>query len=225
MAAKFQRDGLNLTWQLLEYVRNTTVNESPLQVALREETADLPLGQMMISPEQGQAMEFFAHLVQAKRIVEVGSFTGYSATWLAKALPADGVLMACDVSEEYTSIAARYWKQAGLDDRIKLRLAPAAETLQQLLEDGWAGTVDLMFIDADKIGYETYYEFGLKLLRPGGLFLFDNALWGGSVADGDNTEASTQALRAVNARVSQENHTWSALLTIGDGILGAVKRY
>ncbi len=223
MTAKFSRDGLNLTRHLLDYVRRCSVVESDAQRAIREETAGLEMARMMISPEQAQVMAFLARLVRAARIVEVGTFTGYSASWFAEAVEPGGKVVACDKNAEYMAIARRHWERAGLSDRIESRLGPGADSLRDLLSEGWAGTVDLIFIDADKTGCQTYYELGLQLLRPGGILLFDNVLWGGSVADPSDTTDDTEALRQIAATAAGDPSVASALMTIGDGLLAVLK--
>jgi len=224
MAAKFETDGLNLTRGLLNYILDATVHESPTQARIRKETAEqLPNARMMISPVQGHVVQFLARLLNPKRIVEVGVFTGYSATWLASALAEGGTLAACELNEEYLAKARAYWAEAGLD-QIRGLLGPGAQGLQTLLDEGWAGTVDAMFIDADKVGYDTYYTMGYELLRPGGMMLFDNTLWGGSVADPSNIEPSTEALRAISRRADADESVHAALLSVGDGLLAVLKK-
>ena len=174
-------DSLNMSAALLHYLREYGVREEPLLKRLRDETAQDAMSMMQIGPEQGQFMQLLARLAGARRIVEVGTFTGYSSLCLALAMPEDGHLDACDVSERWTAIAQRYWQEAGVAERITLHLAPASETLERLLKAHGVGSYDLAFIDADKANYEAYYERCLQLLRPGGLLLLDNVLWGGSV--------------------------------------------
>ncbi|MCC6215531.1 MAG: class I SAM-dependent methyltransferase [Polyangiaceae bacterium] len=215
---------LSLDDRTYDFLLRVSADELPAMARLREETARHPLARMQISPEQGQLMTLLAELAGARRIVEVGTFTGYSALALARALPADGRLYACDVSEEFTAVARRFWGEAGLADRIELRLAPALETLDALLAGGAAGTFDLAFIDADKERYDCYYERCLALLRPGGLVLIDNALWGGKVADPVVTDAETAALRALDEKVAGDPRVTSCLVPIGDGLLLARKR-
>jgi predicted O-methyltransferase YrrM len=224
MAAKYQTDGLNLTSSLLSYVRASSVRESVSQSMIRTETAPLPDSQMMISPEQGSVMAWLFRLLKPRRIVEVGVFTGYSATWLASALEDGGELIACDANEATLSRAVDSWREAGLQDRIRPLLGPAAETLNELLGRGWAASVDAMFIDADKTGYGVYYELGLELLRPGGVVLFDNVLWGGRVADDGDQSPDTVALRRIVAQATDDPRVHSAMLTDGDGLLAVLKR-
>jgi caffeoyl-CoA O-methyltransferase len=179
---------------------------------------------MQISPEQGQFMALLAELIGARRAIEVGTFTGYSALCVAQALPADGKLIACDISEEFTSVARRYWAKSGIADRIELRLAPALDTLKSLLAGGGAGSFDFAFIDADKTQYDAYYEAILKLLRPGGLATIDNVLWSGAVADGRKRDADTVALRALNEKLKTDKRITLSMLPIGDGLTLARKR-
>lgn len=225
MTAKFSRDGLNLTRHLLDYVRRSSVIETTHQKAIREATSALPMARMMVSPEQAQVMAFLARLIRARRIVEVGTFTGYSTSWFAEAIEPEGVVVACDKNDEYMAMARRHWEAAGIGDRIVTRMGLASESLQGLLDEGWAGTVDMMFIDADKTGCPDYYALGLKLLRPGGILLFDNVLWGGSVADPENQEPDTEALRQIALTAVGDPGVESAMLTIGDGLLAVFKPY
>jgi predicted O-methyltransferase YrrM len=206
------------------YVSETITQETPLQQRLRAETARLPMGMMQIGPDQGALLALLIHLIGARRAIEVGTFTGYSALAVAAALPEDGKLVACDVSEKWTSIARRYWEEAGLSKRIELHLGPATETLAQLLRNGAAGSFDFAFIDADKTNYDAYYEACLQLLRPGGLIAIDNVLWGGAVAEPAAHGADTEALRALNMKIRDDARVESCLLTVGDGVMLARKR-
>ena len=205
------------------YLHNTAHVETPLQRRLREETARLPMGMMQIGADQGALLRLLIRLVGARRALEIGTFTGYSALAVADALPADGRLVCCDISDEWTRIARRYWNEAGVAGRIDLRLAPAAETLRDLLRDPGPGSFDFAFIDADKTGYDGYYEACLMLLRSGGLMAFDNTLWSGKVADPAQTDADTMALRALNLRVRDDPRVTSCLVSVGDGVLLALK--
>ena len=213
-----------LTPVVLDYLIDHGVREHPAQAALRADTAALPMAMMQISREQGAFMRMLVQLMGAKRCLEVGTFTGYSALAVALGLPEDGVLICCDVSEEWTSVGRPHWAAAGVADRIDLRLAPALETLDALLSDGQAGTFDFAFIDADKGNYLHYYERCLELLRPGGVVGVDNVLWSGSVADPSNTEASTQAIRALNTHVRDDPRVDISMLPVGDGLTLARKR-
>lgn len=215
---------LSLDDRTYDFLLRVSADELPAMARLREETARHPLARMQISPEQGQLMTLLAELIGARRAIEVGTFTGYSALAVARALPEDGVLVACDVSEEYTSVARRYWEEAGLARRIELRLAPALDTLDSLLAAGEAGRFDLAFLDADKERYDTYYERCLALVRAGGLVLVDNALWGGRVADPAVNDAETAALRALDEKIGRDPRVTSCLVPVGDGLLIARKR-
>ena len=207
-----------------DYVDANWLREPPLRRRLRQETAKMPGAGMQISAHQGQQIGLLARMVGARRAVEVGTFTGYSSLCIAEALPADGKLWCCDVSADWTKIARRYWKEAGLDGRIELTLGPAQGTLDWLLAQGLAGQLDLAFIDADKENYDTYYERCLKLMRPGGVILVDNVLWGGSVADPADVDADTQAIRALNAKLKSDERVDLVLLAAGDGMTCALKR-
>jgi predicted O-methyltransferase YrrM len=206
------------------YVGEVITKETPLQKRLRAETAKLPMSMMQIGPDQGALLALLVRLIGAKRTLEIGTFTGYSALAVAQALPEGGKVIACDISEEWTAIARRYWREAGLDDRIELRLGPAAETLKALLQAGGAGSFDFAFIDADKSGYDTYYELCLQLIRPNGLIAIDNVLWSGAVLDPKKRDADTAALRALNLKIRDDARVDSALLTVGDGLMLARKR-
>jgi len=205
------------------YLRRVSLRETDEQRRLREETATLEHAGMQICPEQGQLMRMLAGLVGARRAIEVGVFTGYSALCVALALPEDGELVACDVNEEWTAIARRYWAEAGVASKIRLQLAPALETLDALIGEGRSGEFDIAFIDADKTSYEAYYERCLGLLRPGGLVLVDNVLWSGAVADEDDRSDDTVALRAFNARLKNDSRIDLCMLPVGDGLTIARK--
>ena len=209
---------------LADYVDANWLRESPLKRRLREETGRMRQAGMQISAHQGQQMVLLARTIGAKRAVEVGTFTGYSALCVAEALGPEGKLWCCDVSEEWTGIARRYWKEAGLEKRIELTIAPALETLDWLLAQGLTGQLDMAFIDANKNDYDAYYERCLKLVRRGGLILIDNVLWGGSVANLAEKDADTQAIRALNAKLKTDERVDLALLAVGDGMTCALKR-
>ena len=198
--------------------------ETPLQVRLREETARLPQGHMQIGPDQAAFLSLLVRALGVQRALEIGTFTGYSSLAIASALPPDGRLVCCDISAEWTAIAGRYWREAGVDTRIDLHLRPAAETLTTLLVTGSAGSFDFAFIDADKTGYDDYYESCLQLLRPGGVLALDNMLWSGAVADPTQDDPDTLALRALNAKVHADTRVDASLLTVGDGVLLVRKR-
>ena len=215
---------LSLTDPLYDYLIEVSLREPPLLARLRAETEALPLASMQISPEQGQFMALLIDLTGARRTLEIGTFTGYSALRVALALPADGRLVACDVSAEYTRVARRYWAEAGVDGKIDLRLAPALETLDSLLEAGQAETFDFAFIDADKENYDGYYERSLQLVRKGGLIAIDNMLWSGSVIDADRQDKETQAIRDLNSKLRHDLRIDLSLLPIGDGLALLRKR-
>ena len=215
---------IQMTDRLYDYLLKVSLREAPLLAELRAETAKLPMAGMQISPEQGQFMALLAELIGARRAIEVGTFTGYSSLCVAQALPSDGKLIACDISEEFTAVARRYWAKAGMTGRIELRLAPALDTLKSLLAGGGAGSFDFAFIDADKTQYDAYYEAILKLLRPGGLVTIDNVLWSGAVADGRKRDADTVALRALNEKLKTDKRISLSMLPIGDGLTLARKR-
>ena len=209
---------------LADYVDANWLRESPVRRRLREETAKLPRAGMQISAHQGQQIALLARAIGARRAVEVGTFTGYSSLSIAEALPEDGKLWCCDVSEEWTRIARRYWKEAALESRIELTIGPALKTLDWLLAQGLADQLDLAFIDANKEDYDAYYERCLKLVRRGGLVLIDNVLWGGSVANLADKDADTQAIRALNAKLKADERVDLALFAVGDGMTCALKR-
>ncbi|SDX69854.1 O-methyltransferase, partial [Thiocapsa roseopersicina] len=201
-----------------------SLRESDVKRRLRELTASLEWSGMQIAPEQGQFMALLVELIGAQRIIEIGTFTGYSALCLAEAMPVDGTLICCDLSEEWTGIARGFWREAGVVERIDLRLAPALETLDGLLAQEGEGQFDLAFIDADKTNYSQYFDRCLTLVRPGGLILFDNTLWGGHVADPQDQEEDTRAIRALNDRLLGDQRVTLSLVPIGDGLTLARKR-
>ena len=203
---------------LRDYVAGNWVHEPPVLEQLRIETSEMPNYGMQIGPDQGVFMGILAKLLGVKRYLEIGVFTGYSSTSVALALPADGEIVACDVSEEFTSMARRYWDAAGVAQKIQLNLAPAVETLDRLLAEGRAETFDMAFIDADKPNYAHYYERVLKLLKPNGVLMIDNVLWSGKVADPAATDTETVALRHLNAMIHADPRVESCLIPIGDGV-------
>ena len=209
---------------LADYIQSISLREPDILRQLREETAKLSMAQMQISPEQGQLMALLVQLMGAKKTLEIGVFTGYSALAVALALPDDGKVIACDISEEYTAIAKDFWKKAGVSEKIDLRIAPALETLDQLISEEETESFDLAFIDADKRNYENYYERALTLLRPGGLILIDNVLWSGKVTDPTITDKQTQAIREFNQKLHQDSRISLSLVAIADGLTLALKR-
>ncbi|MBN3922882.1 class I SAM-dependent methyltransferase [Nostoc sp. NMS4] len=218
------KQSIGLDNQLYNYLLSVSLREPEILGKLRQETANHPRSRMQISPEQGQFMSFLVQLIGAKKTLEVGVFTGYSSLSVALTLPADGKIIACDVSEEFTAIARRYWQEAGVADKIDLRLAPALETLDSLLATGQAETFDFAFIDADKENYDGYYERSLQLVRPGGLIAIDNVLWSGQVADEQNQHETTQAIRALNEKLHHDERITLSLVPIADGLTLAIKR-
>lgn len=213
-----------ITPDLLAYIRSVSTIEPELFQRLRAETAADPMARMQITPEQGALMSMLVRLRGARRALEVGVFTGYSSLCVASALPADGQLIACDVSENWTSMARRYWKEAGLDGKIQLHLRPAVETLDELIHERRSGTFDFAFIDADKANYDAYYERALILMRPGGVIAIDNVLWHGQVIEASAQDEDTVALRALNAKLRQDARVFHCLVPIGDGMTLALKK-
>jgi caffeoyl-CoA O-methyltransferase len=207
-----------------QYLIDTSVRETDVARRLREETQRLPQAQMQIGPDQGQFLQLLVQLIHAKKTLEVGVFTGYSSLWVAMGLPDDGRIVACDVSEEYTAVARRYWQEAGVDRKIDLQLRPALETLDDLLANNEAGTCDFAFIDADKGNYDNYYERALKLLRVGGLIAVDNTIWSGRVADPNASDTDTVAIRRLNEKLHRDERVALSMLTVGDGLTLAMKR-
>lgn len=215
---------LPLTAALYEYLLSVSLREPGVLERLREETARDPMARMLSAPEQGQFMALLVRLSGARKCLEIGVYTGYSTLWVAQALPADGRVIACDTSEQWTAIARRYWEEAGVADRIRLHLAPALEILDGLLEAGEAGSFDFAFIDADKGNYRDYYERSLKLLRPGGLIVIDNTLWSGDVADPQKQDADTVAIRLLNEFIHQDSRVEMSLLPVADGLTLVLKK-
>lgn len=215
---------LNLTPALYQYLLDHSLREHVVLQALRQETAKLPSSVMQISPEQGQFMALLIELMNAKKTLEVGVFTGYSTLAVALALPEDGKIVACDIDARFTTIAQKFWKQAQVDHKIDLRIAPALETLEKLIQNGETNSFDFAFIDADKANYSNYYELALKLVRPGGLILLDNTLWGGDVIDPTINDNATHAIRMINQKLLQDQRVTLSLLPIGDGVTLVRKR-
>lgn len=216
---------IELTEPLYDYLLKVGTRESEPARALRRATQESTRAAMMqISPEQGAFMGLLVRMIGARRTIEVGTFTGYSALVVAEALPEDGRLIACDVSDEWTSVGRPFWEQAGVAGKIDLRLQPAADTLAELLDGGEAGRFDFAFIDADKGNYDTYYERCLELVRPGGVIGIDNVLWNGRVVDEAATDDDTAAIRTLNEKVQADGRVDACLLPIGDGLTLAVKR-
>ncbi len=215
---------IGLPGRIHDYVLRWGFEEPAVLARLREENARHPRASMQISPEQGAVLGLLVELLGARRCLEIGTFTGYSSLAVALAMPDDGTIVCCDVSDEYTSVARGYWVEAGVDHKVDLRLGPALGTLDALLAEGARGTFDLAFIDADKPAYPDYWERCLELVRPGGVIALDNVLWGGQVADPSARDASTTALRLVNERVHDDPRVRHVLLPIADGMTIARKR-
>jgi caffeoyl-CoA O-methyltransferase len=215
---------INLSDRLYDYLLANSLREPKVLAELRAETQALPEHGMQISPEQGQFMALLLRLIAARRVLEVGTFTGYSSTAMAMALPADGRILCCDVSETYTALARKAWQKAGVTDKITLKLAPALETLDAEIEAGRGGHYDFCFIDADKANYDGYYERALVLLRAGGLVAIDNVLWGGAVADAGDQSEDTASIRKLNAKLAQDRRIDLSMLPLGDGLTLAMKR-
>jgi predicted O-methyltransferase YrrM len=215
---------IGLEGPLYDYLLAASLREHPVLARLRAETAAHPQANMQIAPEQGQFMALLVRLMGAMRCIEVGVFTGYSSLAVALAMPPTGRLIACDISDEFTAVARRHWEEAGMAGKIDLRLAPARDTLDALLAEGGAGSYDFAFVDADKAGYLDYYQRLLGLLRPGGLIAVDNTLWNGDVANPDNQEPDTVAIRAFNERLRDDERIDLSLVPIGDGLSLARKR-
>jgi predicted O-methyltransferase YrrM len=215
---------LGLSDDLIAYLYTNSLREPEILTQLRAETASLPASRMQIAPEQGQFMAWLVTLIGAKRTIDIGVFTGYSALVVALALPDDGQIIACDRDPQATAIACRYWQAAGVADKIDLQLAPALDTLDQLLADQQHNRFDFAFIDADKRNYANYYDRCLQLVRPGGVIAIDNVLWSGRVADASDTDKRTAAIRAFNAQLQSDDRIDLSLLPIADGLTLARKR-
>ena len=209
---------LNYTKDLRDYLWDKGINEHPALKELRIETAGLPESMMQICPEQGALMGNLIRMISAKRTIEVGTFTGYSALVVALALPEDGEVIACDVSEEWTAIGKEKWEQAGVSHKIDLRLGPAVDTLDELIQQGQQDSFDFAFIDADKANYPAYYEKCLQLLRKGGVIAIDNVLWGGSVIDSKRNDEDTKAIRELNDFIRNDSRVSISMVPIGDGL-------
>lgn len=215
---------IGISDELAAYVLKVGAREPDVLARLRQETAAIPQHGMQIAPEEGAFLALLVELTGARRCIEIGTFTGYSSTAVALALPEDGQLICCDISEEWTSVARKYWDQAGVAGKIDLRVAPAAETLDRLLADGEESAYDFAFVDADKTGYDGYYERLLRLLRPGGLIAFDNTLWGGAVLDHDPEDDDTRAIQALNTKLAGDERITLCMLPVADGVTLARRR-
>lgn len=215
---------LNLDDALYQYLLDVSLRETPLLRRLRDETQALPNARWQVAPEQGQFLALLIKLTGARRILEVGTFTGYSALCMAQALPDNGSLICCDIPGDYNATARRYWEEAGVDLRIDLRLAPALETLAGLEQAGPLESFDLIFIDADKANYPAYLEFALRLLRVGGLVVFDNTLWSGRVLEANAASEDTRAIQALNRALKDDSRIDLSLLPLGDGLTLCRKR-
>ena len=215
---------IELDDRLYDYLLKASLRETTVQAELRRVTAEHAQSRMQIAPEQGQFMALLVQLMGAKKTLELGVFTGYSALAVALALPDDGRIVACDVNEDDCAIARTYWQKANVTHKIDLRIAPALDTLDELIANGESGSFDFAFIDADKSNYDNYYEKSLQLIRPGGLVAIDNTLWYGRVADTGVQDKRTQRIRALNEKVRDDERVTMSLLPIGDGLLLALKQ-
>ena len=215
---------LGLSDELSAYLQQVSLRDSELLARLRDETSGMPMAGMQVSAEQGQFMQLLVKALGIRRAIEIGVYTGYSSLCVALAMPDDGRIIACDISDEWTSVAQRYWEEAGVSHKIQLRLAPALETLDIMLENEINNSFDFAFIDADKTSYKDYYERALVLIRPGGLIAIDNTLWNGAVVDESNQTDDTVAIREFNALIHADERVDISLLPIGDGLTLALKR-
>ncbi|NNM58921.1 MAG: SAM-dependent methyltransferase [Legionellales bacterium] len=215
---------ITMSPKIYDYYLDHTVRSNSILESLLAETLEMPMGDMQISPEQGVFMHWLVKAIGARKAIELGTFTGYSAMCIAQALPEDGKLITCDINSEWTAIAKRYWEAAEVYNKIELRLAPALESLQALLDEGQAGTFDFAFIDADKANYLSYYEMVLALVRGGGVIAIDNVLWHGAVANKLDTSRSTQVIRQLNHNLKEDERIDLSMLPIGDGLTLAMKR-
>lgn len=209
---------LQLTDAVYDYLLSHSLKETSVQQQLRKETAGMEMSVMQIAPEQGQFMAFLVKLISARKALEIGVYTGYSSLAVALAIPDDGKVIACDINREWTDVAQRYWKQAGIAHKIDLNLAPASETLEKLLEQGQQSSFDFAFIDADKTNYDHYYEMSLQLVRVGGLIVIDNTLWGGDVADDSVQDDDTIAIRKLNKKLVSDDRVDVCMLPVADGL-------
>jgi predicted O-methyltransferase YrrM len=216
--------GLFFPDEISDYLLSVSLREPPILRRLREETAAHPQARFQVSPEQGQFMALIIQMLGARRTLEVGVFTGYSSLAVALALPPDGQIVACDINEQFTTVARRYWREAGVDHMIDLRIRPAMDTLTELLARGQRGRFDFAFLDADKTSYDGYYECALELLRPGGLIMVDNVLWSGRVIDPSDQTPDTVALRAFNTKLLADSRVTLSMIPLGDGVTLALKR-
>lgn len=214
---------LSLTEKLYKYILDVSLREPTALEELRHETAKLPSARMQISPEQGQFMALLIELINAKKTLDIGVYTGYSALAVALALPIDGRVVACDIDAKITQIAKEFWEKAGVANKIDLRIAPAQQTLEELISNGEVNTFDFAFIDADKSNYENYYELALQLLRLGGLIMIDNTLWGGDVIDPNINDNATRAIRAINKKLHHDDRITLSMIPLGDGVTLARK--
>jgi predicted O-methyltransferase YrrM len=215
---------IGISDELAAYVVEVGTREPDILARLREETAAIPQHGMQIAPEEGAFLAMLVQLIGARRCIEIGTFTGYSSLAVALALPEDGSILCCDVSEEWTSLARTYWAEAGVGSKIDLRIGPAADTLARLVAEGEEATYDFAFVDADKSGYDGYYERLLQLVRPGGLIAFDNTLWGGRVLDVHAEDEDTRAIRALNAKLAGDERITLCMLPVADGVTLARRR-
>ena len=215
---------IGLSNELRKYMLDVSLRDDEILKQLREETLTLKEAKMQISPEQGSFLSILTKILNAKKTLDIGVFTGYSSLVVARELPDNGLIVACDTSIEWTSIAKKYWKLAGVDNKVDLHLAPARETLEKLIEDGQASTYDFSFIDADKINYQSYYEYSLTLVKPGGIIAVDNVLWSGQVIDEYDSEPATRAIRSFNEQLYQDDRVSISMVPIGDGLTLAYKK-
>lgn len=209
---------LNLTPELYDYMLDKSLREHPTLTRLREATSTMELANMQVAPEQAQFMQFILRIIGAKNVLEIGTFTGYSALAMALALPDDGQVITCDVSEEWTSKAHPFWREAGQSEKINLRLGPATQTMCALINDGWTKKFDFIFIDADKTNYMNYYELALQLIKPQGVIGIDNIFWDGNVINHDDTSAQTREIRKLNEFIKQDKRVNICLLPVADGL-------